>query len=93
MTYLTAVKAAGTDDSEKVLGQLRSMKINDMFATDGYIRPDGRMVHAMYLARVKSPAKSKYPWDYLKLVEKIQESRHSRRMLRASVPRNSDGLS
>jgi branched-chain amino acid transport system substrate-binding protein len=71
LTYLTAVKAAGTDDSEKVMAQLRSMKINDMFATGGYIRPDGRMVHDMYLAQVKSPAESKYPWDYLKLEEKI----------------------
>ncbi|MCJ9728676.1 ABC transporter substrate-binding protein [Bradyrhizobium sp. PRIMUS42] len=71
MTYLTAVKAAGTDDGEKVMPQLKSMKINDVFATGGYIRPDGRMVHDMYLAQVKSPAESKYPWDYLKLVEKI----------------------
>ena len=71
LTYLTAVKAAGTDDSEKVMAQLKSMKINDMFATGGKIRPDGRMVHDMYLAQVKSPAESKYPWDYLKLEEKV----------------------
>ena len=71
LTYLTAVKAAGTDDSEKVMAQLKSMNINDMFATGGKIRPDGRMVHDMYLAQVKSPAESKYPWDYLKLEEKV----------------------
>ena len=71
MSYLTAVKAIGTDNADKVMAQLKSTKINDMFATGGYIRPDGRMVHDMYLAQVKSPAESKYPWDYLKLVEKI----------------------
>ena len=71
MSYLTAVKAIGTDNADKVMAQLKSTKIDDMFATGGYIRPDGRMVHDMYLAQVKSPAESKYPWDYLKLVEKI----------------------
>ena len=71
ITYLTAVKAAGTDDAEKVMSQLKSMKINDMFAKNGYIRPDGRMVHDMHLAQVKSPAESKYAWDYFKLVERI----------------------
>ena len=43
--YLTAVKAVGTDHSERVMAQLKSMKINDMFATGGKIRLDGRMVH------------------------------------------------
>ena len=75
MSYLTAVKAIGTDNADKVMAQLKSTKINDMFARGGYIRPDGRMVHDMYLAQVKSPAESKYPWDYLKLVEKIPGDR------------------
>ncbi len=36
--YLTAVKAAGTDDADAVMAQLKKQKINDMFAKDGYIR-------------------------------------------------------
>ena len=71
MSYLTAVKAAGTDDADKVMAQLKSTKINDMFAQGGYIRPDGRMVHDMHLVQVKTPAESKYPWDYFKVLEKI----------------------
>ena len=71
MSYLTAVKAAGTDDADKVMAQLKSTKINDMFAQGGYIRPDGRMVHDMHLVQVKTPAESKYPWDYFKDLEKI----------------------
>ena len=71
MTYLSAVKAVGTDNGEKVMAYMKATKINDMFAKDGYIRPDGRMVHDMYLAQVKTPAESKATWDYLKLVEKI----------------------
>jgi branched-chain amino acid transport system substrate-binding protein len=67
MTYLKAVKALGTDDSDKVMAYLKKTKINDMFTKDGVIRPDGRMVHDMYLMQVKKPSESKAPWDYYKL--------------------------
>ena len=70
-TYLNTVKALGTDDSEKVMAQLKKTKINDMFTKNGEIRPDGRMVHDMYLMEVKKPAESKYPWDYYKVVATI----------------------
>jgi branched-chain amino acid transport system substrate-binding protein len=71
LTYLNAVKAAGTDSSEKVLEKMKSTKINDMYATGGYIRPDGRMIHEMYLMQVKALSESKYPWDYYKVAAKI----------------------
>ena len=41
LTYLNAVKAVGTTDSGKVMEQLHKMKVDDMFASDGVIRPDG----------------------------------------------------
>jgi branched-chain amino acid transport system substrate-binding protein len=69
--YLKAVKAVGTDDSDKVIAYLKANKINDMFTKNGVIRPDGRMVHDMYLMEVKKPAESKYPWDYYKVVATI----------------------
>jgi branched-chain amino acid transport system substrate-binding protein len=71
MNYLNAVKAIGTDDGEKVMAQLKKTKINDMFAKNAEIRPDGRMVHDMYLMQVKTPAESKAPWDYYKVVATI----------------------
>jgi branched-chain amino acid transport system substrate-binding protein len=71
MTYLNAVKAAGTDDAAKVMAQMKATKINDMFTANGVIRPDGRMVHDMYLAQVKTPTESKYPWDYYKIIQTI----------------------
>jgi branched-chain amino acid transport system substrate-binding protein len=40
-----------------------------MFAKNGYIREDGLMVHEMYVMQVKTPAESKYPWDYYKLIK------------------------
>lgn len=69
--YLNAVKAVGGDDADKVMAYLKKTKINDMFAKNGEIRPDGRMVHDMYLMQVKKPSESKYPWDYYKLVATI----------------------
>lgn len=71
MNYLQAVKAVGTDDADKALAKFRSTKINDMFTKNGTIRPDGRMVHDMYLMQVKTPAESKYPWDYYKVVQTV----------------------
>jgi branched-chain amino acid transport system substrate-binding protein len=71
LTYLKAVKAAGTTDADKVMAQLKKDKINDMFAKGGYIRADGAMVHEMYVMQVKTPQESKYPWDYYKLIRKM----------------------
>ena len=71
MTYLQAVKAVGSTDSDKVMAQLKRAKINDMFATGGYIRADGVMIHEMYVMQVKSPQESKYPWDYYKVIRKM----------------------
>ncbi len=69
ITYLTAVKAAGTTDPDNVMAQLRSMKIDDMFTSNGKIRADGLMEHDMYIMQVKQPEESKYPWDYYRLVQ------------------------
>lgn len=69
LTYLKAVEASKSTDADKVMAALKSMKIDDMFAT-GYIRADGAMVHDMYLMQVKSKAESKGPWDYYKVVAK-----------------------
>ena len=64
MHYLKAVKAAGTDDTAKVMAQMKKTPVNDFFARNGQIRDDGRMVHDMYLLQVKKPTESTTPWDY-----------------------------
>ena len=69
--YLNAVKAAGSDDTEKVMAKLRSMKFNDMYVKNGYVRADGSMIHDMYLMQVKAQADSKEPWDYYKVIQTI----------------------
>jgi len=69
LNYLQAVKAINSDDSDKVLAQMKKTKVNDIFAKGGFIREDGRMVHDMYLMQVKEPAKSTEPWDYYNVVQ------------------------
>ena len=69
--YLKAIQAAGTDDADKVVAELRKMKINDFMTKDGWLREDGRVMRDMYLEEVKSPAESKYPFDYFKILATI----------------------
>ena len=62
------MKATGTDDADTLMKWMKSNKINDFFTQGGYVREDGRMIHDMYLMQVKTPAESKGPWDYYKVV-------------------------
>jgi len=71
MHYLKAAAAAKTDDGIKVADKMREIPIADFFAKNGHLRPDGRMVHDMYLAEVKKPSESKGPWDYYKILRTI----------------------
>ncbi|MGJ7528608.1 ABC transporter substrate-binding protein [Variovorax sp. GB1P17] len=71
MTYLKAVQAAKTVDADKVMETIKATPIDDFYAK-GTVRADGRFVHDMYLMQVKSPAESKQPWDYYKVVQKLK---------------------
>ena len=50
---------------------MKSTPVNDMFATNGVVREDGRMVHDMFLVRVKQPSASRYAWDYYEVAQTI----------------------
>jgi branched-chain amino acid transport system substrate-binding protein len=69
--YLQAVKDSGTDEPLATVAKMKATPVNDMFATAGFIRDDGRMVHDMYLVRIKSPAESNEPWDLVKIVKTV----------------------
>ena len=69
LTYLNAVKAAGSTDPDKVMAELRKAKIDDIFTSNGVIRADGLMEHDMYIMQVKKPSESKGPWDFYNLVD------------------------
>lgn len=69
--YLKAVKALGTDDPERVMHQMESEHVHDIFAADGYIRADRKMIHDMYLLQVKKPGEPKGDWDLYKVLETL----------------------
>jgi branched-chain amino acid transport system substrate-binding protein len=66
LSYLKAVKAAGTKDSDAVAKKLKELPVDDDFAQGGKVLENGRMVHDLYLFEVKKPQESKKPWDYYK---------------------------
>ncbi len=86
MHYLKSIQAAGTDDATAVMAKMKEMPINDFFAKGGVIRQDGRMVHDMYVYEVKSPAESKYPWDYYKLRATIPAKQAFRPLADSTCP-------
>jgi branched-chain amino acid transport system substrate-binding protein len=51
---LTSIGAAGTDEAKAVMAKMREIPVNDLYTRNGRVREDGRMVHDMYFARVKS---------------------------------------
>ena len=69
--FLKAVQAAKTVDADKVMETIKATPIDDFYAK-GTVRADGRFVHDMYLVQVKSPAESKQPWDYYKVIQKLR---------------------
>src|SRR5690606_10366131 len=71
MHYFKAVEATGSDDPRTVIAKMRELPINDFFARNGRLREDGRMVHDMYLARVKAPSEAQSYGDYYEILQVI----------------------
>lgn len=67
-SYLKAVEATNSTNSKTVIAKMREMPVRDVFTQDGYLRPDGRMVHSVALMQIKTPAESKEEWDLAKVV-------------------------
>ena len=68
--YFKALEAMGNNphDGIKVVEKMKSMKTDDKLFGPGEIQVTGRKLTPAYLFEVKSPAESKGPWDYYKLV-------------------------
>jgi len=69
--YLLAAQATKTDDPKAVFDWMQKTPVNDAFTTNGKLRPDGRMVHDVYLVKIKKPSESKGPHDLATLVSTI----------------------
>ena len=84
--YLTAVKAAGTDEAKAVLAEMRKMPINDFMTKNGSIRADGRVIRDMYLMQAKTPEESKGAWDLAKMVATVPGNEAFRPMNEGNCP-------
>jgi branched-chain amino acid transport system substrate-binding protein len=60
-----AAKASGAD----AVARMKAMPTDDDCFGQGSIRADGRKLHPAFLFEVKTPAESKGPWDYYKLLQ------------------------
>ncbi|MGN6311092.1 MAG: ABC transporter substrate-binding protein [Xanthobacteraceae bacterium] len=71
--YFKALDSLGENphDGAAVVAKMKTMPTDDPVFGKGTIEPNGRVLHPAYLFEVKSPAESKGPWDYYKLVATI----------------------
>jgi branched-chain amino acid transport system substrate-binding protein len=84
--YLRAAAAADSADGKVVVAKMKEMPSHDPLFGDGTIRQDGRHIHNMYLFQVKSPAESKGPWDYYKLIQTIPAAEAFRPLADGNCP-------
>ena len=68
--YLKAVMALGADaakaDGRAVVAEMKRLPAEDPLFGRSVVRANGSVTHDMTLYQVKSPAESKYPWDFYK---------------------------
>lgn len=84
--YFKAVAATNSTDPETVIAQMRRMPVNDFFAQGGKVREDGRMVHDMYLMRIKKPEESKQKWDLYEYLATVPGDQAFRPMAEGDCP-------
>ncbi len=84
--YIASIKAAGTDEAKAVMAKMRELPVNDFYVKNGHVREDGRLVHDMLFAQVKTPAESTKPWDYYKILGTIPGDQAFRPLAEAGCP-------
>jgi branched-chain amino acid transport system substrate-binding protein len=86
--YFKALEALGGNphDGAKVVAKMKELPTDDPLFGKGSIRVDGRKIHPAYLFEVKSPAESKGPWDYYKLVGTTSADQAFRPLSQSACP-------
>jgi len=84
--YFKAVAATNSTNAETVIAEMRKTPVNDFFAQGGKVREDGRMVHDMYLMRIKKPQESKQKWDVYEYLATIPGDQAFRPMSEGGCP-------
>ncbi len=73
--YLSGVIATGSTDATAVMAWMKATPLDDFYAPGARLRQDGRLIHPIFLAQVKTPAESHYPWDYYKIITTLSPER------------------
>ena len=77
--YLKAVAAMGVDKAKAsgraAVAQMKALPVADPLYGTGYVRADGKFIHATRVWTTKSPAESKGEWDQYKLLATIPEDK------------------
>jgi len=73
MHYFKAVNATKSTDAKTVIARMRELPIQDFMTKNGKLRENGSVVRERLLLEVKTPAESKYPWDYAKVVQTMSQ--------------------
>jgi branched-chain amino acid transport system substrate-binding protein len=84
--YIASIKAAGTDEAKAVMAKMRELPVNDFYVKNGHVREDGRLVHDMLFVQVKTPAESKGPWDYYKILGTVSGDQAFRPLAEGGCP-------
>lgn len=85
--YLKAVQAVGSaKDGLKVIAKMKETSAEDPLFGRSTVRADGRVIHDSYLFQVKTPAESKGPWDYYKLISTTPADKAFRPMSEGGCP-------
>jgi branched-chain amino acid transport system substrate-binding protein len=69
--YLKAVNATRSKDAAQNMAWMKGNPTDDPLFGQGTVRQDGRKMHPVYLFEVKTPAESRAPWDYYKLISTL----------------------
>jgi branched-chain amino acid transport system substrate-binding protein len=85
--YIKAITSAGTTDTAAVVAKMRELPVSDFYVDNGRLRADGRLMHDMYLVRVKTPAESKGPWDFEQIVQTVPGDQAFRPLAETGCPR------
>ncbi|MBE7243689.1 MAG: ABC transporter substrate-binding protein [Actinomycetospora chiangmaiensis] len=84
--YLAAIKAAGTDDPTAVAAKMHEMPVDDMYNRNVAIRADGRVLHDVFLAQVKTPAESHHAYDFYKILRTVPGTEAFRPLSESECP-------
>ncbi len=88
--YLKAAAAMGPAAAKQsgaaTVARMKAMPTDDDAFGRNRIRADGRLLHPAYLFEVKSPAESRGPWDYYKLVATTPADAAARPLAQGGCP-------